>query len=207
MAVVEVKNIAGDRVSERELVDEIFNVPVKKSVLHEVVRMQRASRRSGTASVRRRSDVAGSTAKLFRQKGTGRARAGDIKSPLRRGGGVTFGPEPRSYAFNIPKKKRRLALKMALSSKLMDNELIVLDKIDLDEIKTRTMVNILNGLDMKKPLIIIPAKDKKLELSARNIPGVKILYVAGLNVYDILDHHNLVLLEGAIEGIEGRLAA
>lgn len=207
MAVVEVRNIAGDRVSERELADEIFNVPVKKSVLHEIVRMQRAARRSGTAKVKRRSDVAGSTAKLFRQKGTGRARAGDIKSPLRRGGGVTFGPEPRSYAFKIPKKKRRLALKMALSSKLMDKELIVVDKIELEEIKTRAMVDIIKGLDMKKPLIIIPAKDEKLELSARNIPGIKILYVAGLNVYDILDHHSLVLLEGSIEGIEGRLAA
>lgn len=207
MTVVEVRNISGDKVSERELADGIFNVPVKSSVLHEIVRMQLASRRSGTAAVKRRSNVVGSTAKLFRQKGTGRARAGDIKSPLRRGGGVIFGPDPRSYAFKVPKKKKRLALKMALSSKFMDKELIVIDKIELEEIKTRTMVDIINRLDMKKPLIIIPGQDRKLELSARNIPGVKILYVDGLNVYDILNHHNLVLLEGSIEGIEGRLAA
>jgi len=207
MAVVEVRNISGDKVSERELADSIFNVPVKSSVLHEIVRMQLACRRSGTAAVKRRSDVVGSTSKLFRQKGTGRARAGDIKSPLRRGGGVNFGPDPRSYAFKVPKKKKRLALKMALSSKLMDQELIVLDKIELEEVKTRTMVEIISRLKMKKPLIIIPSRDEKIELSARNIPGVKVLYVDGLNVYDILNHHSLVLLEGSIEGIEGRLAA
>ena len=164
MAVVEVRNISGDKVSERELADGIFNVPVKNSVLHEIVRMQLASRRSGTAAVKRRSAVVGSTAKLLRPTGTGRARAGDVKSPLRRGGGVVFGPNPRSYAFKVPKKKKRLALKMALSSKLMDKELIVLDKIELEEIKTRTMVDLINRLDMKKPLIIIPSRDEKIEL-------------------------------------------
>jgi len=207
MTVVEVRNISGNRVSERELPDEIFNVPVKSSVLHEVVRMQLAARRSGTASVRRRSDVAGSTRKLYRQKGTGQARPGDIKSPLRRGGGVIFGPNPRSYAFKVPKKKRRLALKMALSSKLSENKLFVLDKVELEEIKTRRMVEIIDRLGIEKPLFVIPGPDRKLELSSRNIPGVKVLYVEGLNVYDILDHQSLVLLETSIEKIEGRLAS
>ena len=140
MAVVEVKNIKGEKVSEIELTDSIFNVPVKKSVLHEIVCMQLASRRQGTASVKNRSDVAGSTKKLFRQKGTGRARRGDIKSPLLRGGGVIFGPHPRSYAFSPPKKVRRLALKMALSSKLQGNMIIVIDGFDLDQIKTKMVI-------------------------------------------------------------------
>ena len=207
MAVVEVKNIQGEKVSERELADEIFNVPVKKSVLHEVVKMQLASRRSGTASVKRRSDVQGSTKKLYRQKGTGRARRGDIKSPLLRGGGVIFGPDPRSYAYKVPKKTRRLALKMALSSKLQDNELIVLDHMTLDQIKTKTVAMILQQLALEKTLIVTSEKDEILERSSRNIPGVKILRVEGLNVYDILNHKTLVLLEKSIQGIEGRLAA
>lgn len=207
MAVVEVKNIQGEKVSERELADEIFNVPVKKSVLHEVVRMQLASRRRGTASVKRRSDVQGSTKKLYRQKGTGRARRGDIKSPLLRGGGVIFGPEPRSFAYKVPKKKRRLALKMALSSKLQDKELVILDHMTLDEIKTKTVAMILQRLALEKTLIVTNGKDEILERSSRNIPGVKILRVEGLNVYDILNHKTLVLLEKSIQGIEGRLVA
>jgi len=207
MAVVEVRNTNGEKVSEIDLPDDIFNVPVKSSVLHEVVRMQMAGRRRGTAAVKRRSDVAGSTRKLFRQKGTGRARGGDIKSPLLRGGGVIFGPGPRSYAFSVPKKVRRLALKMALSSKLQNQSIVILDGFMLDQIKTRAVVTILERLAVKKPLIIIDQKDEKLELSSRNIPGVKVLRVEGLNVYDILNHDTLVLIEPSIKGIEGRLAA
>jgi len=206
MAVVEVKNIKGEKVSEIELTDSVFNVPVKKSVLHEIVCMQLASKRQGTASVKNRSDVAGSTRKLFRQKGTGRARRGDIKSPLLRGGGVVFGPHPRSYAFRAPKKVRRLALKMALSSKLQGNMIIVIDGFSLDQIKTKTVVSVLETLKAEKPLIVIDTQNENLELSSRNIPGVKILQVEGLNVYDILNHTNLILLEPSIKQIEGRLA-
>lgn len=207
MAVVEVKNIKGEKVSEIDLTDSIFNVPVKKSVLHEIVCMQLASRRQGTACVKNRSDVAGSTKKLFRQKGTGRARRGDIKSPLLRGGGVIFGPHPRSYAFSPPKKVRRLALKMALSSKLQGNMIIVINGFDLDQIKTKMVISTLETLKAEKPLIIIDSQNDKLELSSRNIPGVKVLKVEGLNVYDILNHKNLILLEPSIKQIEGRLAA
>lgn len=207
MAVVEVKNIEGETVSEIELAEEIFNVRVKKSVMHEVVRMQLANRRSGTAKVKHRSDVRGSTRKLFRQKGTGRARRGDIKSPLLRGGGVVFGPEPRDYSYRVPKKVRRLALKMALSSKYQDNEIIVLDGFALDQVKTKAVASVLKRLSLEKPLIVIHEKDERLELSSRNIPGVKVLRVEGLNVYDVLKHKNLVLLAPAIKGIEGRLAA
>ena len=207
MAVVEVKNTNGEKVSEVELPDEIFNVPVKKSVLHEVVRMQMASRRRGTASVKHRSDVAGSTIKLYRQKGTGRARRGNIKSPLLRGGGSVFGPDPRSYAFKVPKKVRRLALKMALSSKMQNQSIIVLDGFALDQVKTKSVASTIKRLALQKPLIIIDAKDEVLELSSRNIPGVKVLRVEGLNVYDILNHETLVLIEPSIKQIEGRFAA
>jgi large subunit ribosomal protein L4 len=207
MAVIEVKNIRGEKVSEVELPDAVFNVPVKVSVLHEVVRMQQAARRSGTACVKNRSDVRGSTKKLYRQKGTGRARRGDIKSPLLRGGGVIFGPHPRSYAFKPPKKVRRLAIKMALSSKLQADAIIVLDGFDMDEIKTKTVVSALRAINAAKPLIIIDGENEKLSRSSRNIPGVKILPVQGLNVYDILNHDNLIILEPSIKDIEGRLAA
>lgn len=207
MAVVEVKNIDGETVSEVELAEEIFNVAVKKSVLHDVVKMQLANRRRGTAKVKRRSEVKGSTAKLFRQKGTGRARRGNIKSPLLRGGGVAFGPEPRDYSYKVPKKVRRLALKMALSSKYRDNEIIVLDGFAIDQVKTKSVAEVIKRLELEKPLIVINGKDEKLELSSRNIPGVKVLRVEGLNVYDILNHKTLVLLKPSIEGIEGRLAA
>lgn len=207
MAVVEVKNTSGERVSEVELAEEIFNVPVKKSVLHEVVRMQMASKRRGTAAVKHRSDVKGSTSKLYRQKGTGRARRGDIKSPLLRGGGVVFGPDPRSYAFKVPKKVRRLALKMALSSKLQSQSIIVIDAFALDQIKTKTVAAAIRQLELKKPLIVTDRKDETLELSSRNIPGVKVLRAEGLNVYDILNHETLVLIEPSIRKIEGRFAA
>ncbi len=207
MAVIEVKNTKGEKVSEVEMPDSIFSVEPKKSVLHEVVCMQLAAKRSGTSAVKRRSDVKGTGAKPFRQKGTGRARQGDVKSPLLRGGGVIFGPDPRSYAMKVHKKVKRLALKMALSTKLKEELLVVLDTFVLDEIKTKSVVSVLEALKLENTLIVIDAKNEELELSSRNIPGVKVLRVEGLNVYDILKHKNLVLLEASIKNIEGRLAA
>ena len=188
MAVVDVLNSKGEKVSQVELSDEIFNVPVKPSVLHEVVTMQLASSRAGSASVKRRGDVRGSTKKLFRQKGTGRARRGDIKSPVLRGGGVVFGPSPKSYAYNVPKKVRRLALKMALSSKLQENELTVLDQLELDRIKTKAFAEVIRTLDKSNVLLVTEAADEKLMLSSRNLPHVKVIRVEGLNVYDILKY-------------------
>jgi large subunit ribosomal protein L4 len=205
MAVVNVINSKAQKVSQIDLVDAIFNIPVNGSILHEVVTMQLASRRSGSASVKHRSDVKGSGRKLFRQKGTGRARRGDIKSPLLRGGGSTFGPDPRSYAYKVPKKVRRLALKMALSSKLKQENLVVLDELGLDTIKTREFVTVMNALNTKNALIITEKKNETLELSARNVPNIKVLRVEGLNVYDILKYENVVLLESSIKSIEGRL--
>ena len=205
MAVINVINNKAQKVSQIDLVDAIFNIPVKKSILHEVVTMQLANRRSGLASVKHRSDVKGSRRKLFKQKGTGRARRGDIKSPLMRGGGSVFGPDPRSYAYKVPKKVRTLALKMALSSKLKEEHLVVLDEFGLDTIKTRDFVKVMNALNTKNALIITENKNETLELSARNVPNIKVLRVEGLNVYDILKYENVVLLESSIKRIEGRL--
>lgn len=205
MAVVDIVNSTGKKVSEIDLKDEIFNVPVKSSVLHEVVTMQLAGKRAGSASVKHRSDVKGSQRKLFRQKGTGRARRGNIKAPLLRGGGVVFGPDPKSWAYKVPKKVRRLALKMALTSKLQDDALLVLDNLELEEIKTRALLDITGNLNVENALIVVDKKDEKLELSSRNLPHVKVLRCEGLNVYDILKYKKLVLLEGSVKGIEGRL--
>jgi large subunit ribosomal protein L4 len=205
MAVVDVINSKGENVSQVTLSEAIFNVPVKNSVLHNVVRMQLARRRSGTASVKRRSDVKGSTKKLFRQKGTGRARRGDIKSPLLRGGGVVFGPDNRDFDFKVSKKVRRLALKMALSSKLQDNRLTVMDELALERVKTKDFVKVLTTIGKPGCLVVTHDRNEMLSLSARNVPGVKVLPAEGLNVYDLLRYPDLVLLQSAVESIEGRL--
>lgn len=206
MATVNVLDNTGKAVSQVDLPESIYNIPVKTSVLHEVVKMQLASKRSGTASVKHRSDVKGSGRKLFRQKGTGNARRGDIKDPLLRGGGSIFGPDPRSYAYRVPKKVRRLALKMALSCKLRDNELLLINGFNLDRIKTREVVGVLDALQVVNALIVTAGKDERLERSSRNIPGIKVLRSRGLNVYDILKYKHLVLLESSLEDVEERLS-
>lgn len=206
MAVIDVLNQVGEKVAQAELADSCFNIDVKPSVLHAVVKMQLANRRAGTACVKNRSDVKGSTRKLFRQKGTGRARRGDAKSPLLRGGGVAFGPHPKSWAIKVPKKVRRLALKMALSSKLKAEGLMVVKEIALEDIKTKDFASIMKDLKLDSALFVTPEKDANIELSSRNIPGVKVLRSEGLNVYDILKYRHLVLLEPSIEQIEGRLS-
>ncbi len=204
MAAVEVMDRAGEKVSEIDLSDDIFSMPVKKSILHDVVRMQLAKRRSGTAKVKGRSEITGSTKKLYRQKGTGNARSGDVKSPLRRGGGVIFGPTQRSYSHKIPKKVRSKALKMALSSKLEADELFVIDDLKFDQIKTKEFAKILKNLNLKKTLVVFDKDDQNVVLSAKNIPDVKLIKSAGLNVYDILNYDNLLLVESSITNIEGR---
>jgi large subunit ribosomal protein L4 len=207
MPVVNVQNIEGKKVTTVELAESIFNVPVKSRVLHEVVTMQLANRRAANASVKNRGDVRGSTRKLYRQKGTGRARRGNIKSPLLRGGGVVFGPKGRAYAFKVPKKVRKLALKMALSSKLQAKELLVLDKFELKEIKTKDFLDALKKMKLSDTLIVTGEANKNLEMSCRNVPDVKVILGEGLNVYDILKYKTLILLEPAIKNIEGRLTA
>jgi len=206
MAAVEVLNSTGAKVSEVELPDEIFSIPVKTSVLHEVVRSQLVSKRVGTAASKTRGMISGSTKKLFRQKGTGNARAGSIKSPLRKGGGVIFGPSPRSYEIKVPKKVRKLALKMALSAKVSDSQLFVIDALELEEIKTKALASVLSALNLDDLLIVSDADDTKLALSSRNIPDVKVIKTEGLNVYDILKFKNLLLVQSSIENIKGRLS-
>jgi len=205
MAVVDVQNQTGEKISQTDLNNAIFNINVKSSVMHEVVTMQLANRRSGSAAVKHRSDVRGSGRKLFRQKGTGRARRGNIKSPLLRGGGVVFGPDPKSYSYKIPKKVKRIALKMALSAKFQENNLVVIDQFELEQIKTKEFLKVVNALNIKNALIITDKKNKNLELSSRNIPNIKVLCSKGLNVYDILKYKKLILLKSSIEDIEGRL--
>jgi large subunit ribosomal protein L4 len=206
MAAVDVLNSAGKKVSEIQLSDEIFNTPVKTSVLHQVVRAQLVSKREGTASSKNRGTVKGSTRKLFRQKGTGNARAGSIKSPLRKGGGIIFGPSPRSYEIKVPKKVRKLALRMALSSKMEDKNLFVIDDFNLESVKTKAFAGVLNALSLSNLLIVSDVEDVNLTLSSRNVPGVKVIKTEGLNVYDILRFKNLLLVESTVKNIEGRLS-
>ena len=205
MAVADVYNMEGKKVSEIDLDDNVFNVAVKPHVLHEVVVMQLAGRRAGTSATKGRSDVRGGGQKPYRQKGTGRARAGSRRSPLWRGGGVIFGPSPRDFHYKVPKKVRKSALKMALSSKFQENRLVVLESFELEEIKTRKFLDVLAALDVQNALIIIEEKNERLEKAARNVPKVKVLRSSGLNVYDILKYTNLILLESSVKYIEGRL--
>jgi len=207
MAVVDVLNCSGEKVSEIDLNETIYNVPVKTNVLHEVVQMQLAGRRAGSAAAKQRSEVSGSSKKLFRQKGTGRARRGNIKSPLLRGGGVVFGPQPKSWAYKVPKKIKKQALKMALSSKFQENEILVLDEFKLEQIKTKDFLAVADALKMKNALIVTAQQNQNLELSSRNLRDIKVLRSEGLNVYDILKYSTLVLLEDSVKAIEGRLLA
>jgi large subunit ribosomal protein L4 len=205
MAVAGVYNMDGEKVSEADLTDEVFDFPVKQHVLHEVVKMQMACRRSGNAATKGRAHVRGGGQKPYRQKGTGRARAGSRRSPLWRGGGVVFGPHPRSYTYSVPKKVRRQALKMALTSKLQDKDLIVVDRFDLETVKTKRFVDIMAALKAREALIVTAGKNENLELSSRNVPHVKVLRSDGLNVYDILRHDKLILLEPSVKQITERL--
>lgn len=205
MATADVYNIEGGKVSEIELADEIFNVDVKPHVLHQVVVMQLANRRAGTAATKTRAAVSGSGRKPYRQKGTGRARAGSRTSPIWRGGGVVFGPSPRNYTYKVPKKVRRQALKMALSAKLQENDLIVVDRLDLEMIKTKRFIEIMTALKAREALIVTDRQLRNLELSSRNVPNVKVLRSEGVNVYDILRFKKLILLEPSVKQIEGRL--
>jgi len=206
MPLVDVYNVNKEKVGEVDLKEEIFGVPIKPHLLHEVVVWQRACRRGGNASTKTRGEVAGSGRKPWRQKGTGRARVGSIRSPIWRGGGITFGPRPRSYAYTLPKKVRRAALKMALSSKLANGQLVVLEDYPYTSPKTKEFVQLLKNFDMAKVLVITPGAHEALELSARNVPYVQVLPTAGLNVYDILRYDHLVLLSPAVAAIEARLA-
>ena len=207
MSLVKVYSTGKKKVSEIKLDEQIFNTEIKDYLLHDVVRMQLAKRRAGTASTKNRSAVRGGGRKPYRQKGTGRARAGTIRSPLWKGGGVIFGPTPRDFGFSVPKKVKKQALRIALSVRAGEGKLLVLNQFQLKEIKTKSFLEVLSRFGMEKALIVIGGENFNLERSARNVPGVKILRVEGLNVYDILHHENLILVKDAVEKIQERLAS
>ncbi|HQA60803.1 MAG: 50S ribosomal protein L4 [Tepidanaerobacteraceae bacterium] len=203
MPKVALYNIQGDKVGEIELSDEVFGVEIRPDIMHRAVLSYLANQRLGTASTLTRAEVSGGGRKPWRQKGTGRARHGSIRSPIWRKGGIVFGPKPRSFSMKMPKKLKRFALKSALSAKTKENELILLDSLTMEAPKTKQMVSILSNLKVdKKSLIVIADKDENVVKSARNIPGVKTTYVNTLNVYDILNHDYLIMTQEAAKRVE-----
>jgi len=202
MAHTDVFDIKGEKVGEVEIKDEIFNCDVKPYLMHDVVTMQLANRRRGTASTKTRKEVSGGGKKPFRQKGTGRARQGSSRSPLQPGGGTVFGPHPRDYGYSVPKKVRRSALRSALSVRFSGSAMKILNNLDLEAISTKNFNTILKTFSLTKPLFVIEKKNEIAEKSARNIPFVKILRVEGLNVYDIIRHEQLIITLDALKRIE-----
>jgi large subunit ribosomal protein L4 len=205
MATIIIYDQTKKEVGSMDLAPEVFEVPVKPEILHLVVRSQLAAKRQGTHATKTRGMKRGGGAKPWRQKGTGRARAGSTRSPLWRGGGTTFGPQPRDYSFKVNKKVRRLALKMALTSRLSEEKMMVVKNIDLPEIKTKLFVEVAEALGLEKALVVVKDADNKLLLSARNIPGIKLITADQLNVYDILKARQLVMLENAAQDLQERL--
>lgn len=203
MPKIAVLGMAGKEVGTAELPESIFGIEPNMSVMHDVVVNHLANLRQGTQSALTRSEVSGGGRKPWRQKGTGHARQGSIRAPQWRHGGIVFAPKPRSYKYVLNKKVRRLALKSAFSSKLLDSNIIVLDSIKMEEYKTKTVVNMLDAIGANtKSLIVLPEMEDKIIKSARNIPGVKTCQVGGLNVYDILNAGKLVILKDSISKIE-----
>ncbi len=190
-----------------EFKPEIFQVRIRPHLLQQLVVMQLSNRRTGTASTKTKGLVRGGGKKPWRQKGTGRARAGSIRSPLWVGGGTIFGPQPRDYSFRLPKKARRQALLSALSLKNRDGKIIVVDKLEVEEARTKIFRKALEDLDVHSAVIVIPGPNEKIERAARNLPTFKVLRAEGLNAYDLLHHEHLILTEEALRLIEARLAA
>jgi large subunit ribosomal protein L4 len=207
MTTLVVYDVGNQKVNDIELNDQIFDAKMNPSLFYDVVRRHLASQRKGSASTKNRALVRGGGAKPWRQKGTGRARAGSRRSPLWRGGGTIFGPMPRDYVLTLPKKVRRAALRAALSLKRQEGKLILLDKFPLDGFKTREVLEVLRRFQVEDALIVTDEKHLFLERSARNIPNIEVIHYEGLNVYDILNHEHLILLSQTVQKIEGVLAS
>ncbi len=205
MPVLDVYDIDNKKVSQLEVSDAVFSAEVNEAALYETVRMQMRSRRLGTASTRERGDIRGGGKKPWRQKGTGRARAGTSRSPLWRGGGTVFGPRPRDYSIRVPKKVRKLALVSALSMKMKEQRIIVLKDFPMEEIKTKRFKAVFDRFGLRKALFVLDRSNSVLEKSSRNIRGVKLIRAEGINVYDLLDHDHVVFLEPSVKMIEGAL--
>ena len=207
MPKVTMFNQAGSQVGDIELNDSIFGIEPNNHVLFEAIIMQRASLRQGNHKVKNRSEVAGGGRKPWKQKGTGRARQGSIRSPQWRGGGIVFGPTPRSYSYKLPKKVRRLAIKSALSAKALEENILVLESLSFEAPKTKEFVAVLSNLSVDtKTLVVTDGLDEKVALSARNIPGVTVVAADGLNVLDVVSHNKLILTKSAVEKVEEVLA-
>jgi large subunit ribosomal protein L4 len=207
MAVADVFDIKKNKVSQVDLNDAVFVAEVNEAIIYDVVKMQLASRRSGTASTKTRSDVRGGGKKPWRQKGTGRARAGTTRSPIWRGGGIVFGPHPRNYSYSIPKKVRKKAIISALSMKFKENKMLILKDFPMEKISTRIFKGVYDLFSLKKALFILDDNNAVLLKSSRNIKNVKMIRSEGINVYDILNHEHLILLEPSVKKIEGALLA
>ncbi|MBN1356436.1 50S ribosomal protein L4 [bacterium] len=206
MPKIDVKSVEGQVVGSVDLPDNIFAVEYNPHVIQEIIRMQTANKRRGTHKVKTRGEVTGSTRKPYRQKGTGRARMGTLKTPLRKGGGVIFGPQPRDYSFSPPKKVRRNALKVALSKTLADGFLEVIREFEVEQPKTKALVNRLDpGQDTPKTLIVLAEPQDNLRKSLRNVPNYKVLLTEGLNVYDLVNSRRVILMEKTIPLITKRL--
>ena len=199
MANVSVYNIEGNQVGEIELSDAVFGVEINEHLLHMAVVNHLAAKRQGTQSAKTRSEVSGGGKKPYRQKGTGHARQGSTRAPQWTGGGVVFAPKPRDYSFKLNKKERRAALKSALTSKVVDNKIVVLDAFKMDEVKTKTFKAVMDALKVSKALVVV--EDNNVVLSARNIPTVKTASTSTINVYDILKYDTLVLTQDAVAAI------
>ncbi len=203
MPKVSVFDMTGKKLADTELSDAVFGITPNKEVMHAMVVNYLANQRQGTQSTLTRTEVRGGGRKPWRQKGTGHARQGSIRSPQWTHGGVALGPKPRDYRYSLNKKVRRLAMKSALSTKVIDNNILVLDAIKLEEYKTKSVINMLNALNVTgKSLIVMPEVDSKVIKSAANIPGVKTTLVNTLNVYDILNYDNFIVLKDAVAKIE-----
>lgn len=202
MPTVDVFDLNGEKVGEIALRDEIFAVEPKPHLFHATIRAQLAAKRQGTASTKTRSEVRASTKKPWRQKGTGRARAGTRSSPIWRGGGVVFGPKPRSYVLRVPRSVKKAAMRSALSLKLQENRLKILAHFDLPQIKTKAFLKVRDKLGLRNPLIVVDGRNENLYKSARNVEGVKVLQAPGLNLFDLLHHDHLVLTQDAVAYVE-----
>lgn len=205
MAKIAVYDINRNQVAERELVDAVFNTEIKEYLIHDMVRYQLAARRQGTAKTKGRSEVRGGGRKPYKQKGTGNARQGSSRAPNHVGGGTVFGPTPRNYEFKLNRKVKKAALKSALSARFRDDQLVVLNDLQMEQISTKSFVEVLNRFELGKTLVVVEGDNRNLELSARNLPNVKVLHADGVNVYDVMKYPHLVLTAGAVDQIEGAL--
>ncbi len=201
---LDIIDINNEKVDTIEIREDVFGGKTNKSLIYETIKMQMANKRLGTASTKTKGFVSGGGLKPWKQKGTGRARSGSIRSPLWRHGGTVFGPHPRDYSYNIPKKARFEALKSVLSLKIKENKIKILDSISVDEPKTKKVFNILKKINAVSSLVVVDENNKNLELAARNLKDSKVLKIDGLNVYDILNYENLIITKSAFQKIEER---